>query len=522
MPGTPVAIGPWPGGLNCSRESSTITDQEVAEALNLEFLPDGSAVSRPVILVEWEPTGSEPAGTVPVGELQQLGFYVRTSGTTQLVVADDAATWLYDVDTHAWTKIWTHPATGFVQYLENAVLISTSVAGGYWDGATWHDTPTMPLGAQIVFYQERFWAFGAKGTPNANRVWFSNLTVISPPSTIFDWTVATDFFEVGPGDGQWITGLVSDSSALIIFRNLSTWVFTFPADPGDGTLRRISGTTGADSMYCVVPYENFYFVFNQGHLYQFISYQFYAVDLNKVVFRRQATPGDVLHPFRLSVLGERIVVWYLGETLVYNVASSTWSRWRSETTWLCHFAQRPPNSAQGDYRTGYGITGVDLAGMPNTIYRIQEETPQLPPGETFTCALITKAHAFEQPSRFKRQTMWTVEVASSDGITGYLYPRVLSGDTTTWDVMETVAWDTLDEGNWDNPLVTSAVVIDPVSYPTQAPVRELIKLHGPRRFLRVEYEVRKEIDGTSRTSPFRIYTMTAYLMMRGKTREKVS
>lgn len=521
MPGAPVPIGPWPGGLNISREPSTISDEEVAEALNLEFLPDGSAISRPAILTEWEPSEDDEEGGVPTGELQQLGFYVRTTGKTELVVAAEESTWLYDVDTKEWTQIWDHRATGFTQYLENAVLISTEEPGGYWDGDQWHDTPTMPLGAQIVFYQERFWAFGAKNSANANRVWFSNLTVISPASTIWDWTTATDFFEVGPGDGQWITGLVSDSSALIIFRNLSTWVFTFPADPGDGTLRRISGTTGADLMHCVVPYEGYYFVFNQGHLYQFISYQFYAVDQNKVVFRRQPTPGTVLHPYRLSVLGERIVVWYLGETLVYNVASSTWSRWRSESSWLCHFAQRPPTSEAGDYRTGYGISGVDGVGA-TTIFRVQEEVPQLAPGETFTCVLTTKAHAFEQPSRFKRQTMWTVEVASADGVDGYMYPRVLSGDTVDWDTLETVDWDTLDQGNWDNPLVVSAVIIDPVSYPAQAPVRELIKLHGPRRFLRVEYEVRKEIDGTSRTSPFRIYTMTAYLMMRGKTRDKVS
>lgn len=522
MPGEPIPLGPWPGGLNISRESSTIADNEVAEALNLEFMPDGSAISRPVILTEWVAAGDEPAGTVPTGELQQLGFYVRTSGTTQLVVAADSSTWLYDIDAHTWTKIWDHRAHGYVQYLENAVLISADTPGGYWDGSAWNDTPTMPLGVQIVFYQERFWAFGAKGTANANRVWYSNLTVISPPSTIFDWTTATDFFEVGPGDGQWITGLVSDSNALIIFRNLSTWVFTYPADPGDGTLRRISGTTGADSMYCVAPYGNYYFVFNQGHLYQFISYQFYAVDENKVVFRRQATPGDILHPYRLSVLGERIIVWYQGETLVYNVASTTWSRWRSEETWLCHFLQTPATSAQGDLRTGYGITGVDTGDLPSTLFRIQEAVPQLSGGETFTCTLITKAHAFEQPSRFKRQTMWTVEVASSDGVSAFMYPRVLSGDTVSWDALDDVDWDILDQGNWDNPLVIPAVVVDESPYPTQAPVRQLIKLHGPRRFLRAEYEIRHEIDGTARTSPFRIYSMTAYLLMRGNTREKVS
>ena len=118
--------------------------------------------------------------------------------------------------------------------------------------------------------------------------------------------------------------------------------------------------------------------------------------------------------------------------------------------------------------------------------------------------------------------MWTVEIASSDGIDAYLHPLALSGSGVTWDDLDGVSTDVLDQGNWDNPLVVSATVIDEVTYPTQAPVRQLIKLHGPRRFLRVMYEIRKEVDGTSRSVPFRVYTMTAYLMMRGKTKDKVS
>lgn len=521
MPGSPVDLAPWSGGMNNSREASTIDDNQVAEATNLEFTPDGTAVSRPAIV--FEDAGPNVTGANPYNDspMTPLGYYVRTTGQTSLVVADDEGTYLYDIATGLWTTIWGETASGYVQYLENAVLISESVAGGYWDGASFTTTATMPLGSDIAFYQERFWAFGVKATVNANTVWFSNLTVISPASSIWDWTVAQDFFEVGPGDGQWITAIQADVNALLIFRNLSTWQFTFPATPNDGTLRQLSATNGADSKDCVAMYEGYYFVLNQGHLYQFISYQFYPLDAKKINLARTALPGGTRLDFKLSVLGPRVIVWYLGSCFVFNAITSTWSRWVSTETSGAYFLQAPPDPTMGDDRVAYGVTGEDDP-TKSALYRIQESPLQLGDGETFHCTLVTKSYAFGNPGGYKRQSLWVVEVSSANGIDGYLHPQALADSATNWDALDGTTWDILDEGNWDNPLITPMVIRDETIFPTQAPIRQLIKLRGGGRFLRAQYELRHTIDGTVATAPYRIYSITPYLFQKARASKKVS
>ncbi|MCC6855871.1 MAG: hypothetical protein IT189_07400, partial [Microbacteriaceae bacterium] len=247
-------------------EEATIADDELSLVVNMEQDIDGSLVSRPAIIVD----STGPTGIGSNLDIKPLGYYVRDDGVTFLVAAVSTYTYLYNIDTKVWTQIWTTAASSFVQYDNKVVLISTTVAGGYWEAGSFTSTPTMPLGQQIVFYQDRFWAFGARGTGDSTTVWFSKLTVISPPSSIFTWATSTDFFTVSEGDGEWITALVPDTSALLIFRNSSTYQFTFPSAPSSGTLRVLSKTIGTENQWSIVAYESYYLAFSAGFLYQFI------------------------------------------------------------------------------------------------------------------------------------------------------------------------------------------------------------------------------------------------------------
>jgi hypothetical protein len=517
MPATPTALAPWPGGENTLREAAGIADNEVSLAQNLEFTTDGTAVSRPAIVND----SAGPAGLT--GALVPLGYFVAADGTTSLVVADAANSYLYNLATKAWTTIWAFPASGFVQYLNNAVMISESVSGGYWEAGAFTATTTMPLGSQIVFYQDRFWAFGPKGTANQNTVWFSDLTVISPPSTIYNWTVATNFFIVGPGDGQWISAMRADPSALLIFRNLSTWSFQFPSSPALGTLRRLSSTIGTDAVFSVVPYENYYFVLNQGYLYQFINYQYYPLNTKKEQLSRSALPNGQRLDFRLGVLGGRVLVWFLGTMYAFNVITGSWSRWVSPTTQLAHLIQAPPDPTRGDGRVSYGVTGENDAAKAG-LFRVQEDQLAVGSGESFDVILRTKSYAFQQASEYKRMTYWTVEVTSADGVTGNLYPEALGSAGATWDQLSLQTWDQLSTGTWDNPLVIPVTITDMATFPSLAPIGITAKmtLSGYGRFLRMQFEIRKTIDGTTATAPFRIRSLTAYLLLKARTSKKVS
>lgn len=513
MPGQAVDLGPFLGGWNNRAELSTIADDELSLLENFEVDTDGTLKSRPAIVAE-EPTAPFTA------EMKMLGFYVRNDNETFLVVATTTNTRIYQLSTKVWTTIWSSVASGFVQYDNKIVLISAVTAGGYWEAGTFTSTPTMPQGAGIVFYQGRFWAWGVKGSANATTVWFSNLTVISPPTSIFTWSTASDFFAVSPGDGQWITSLVADRNALLVFRNSSTYQFTFPTAPIAGTLRVISQTIGADNGSALVSYENFYYVFCAGTLYQFINYQYYPLNTKKIVFERAALANPLTADIRVSIFGRRVIVWFFGATYVYSIVTTTWSSWSSETTRAAHFMPVPPTSLTTEVSVALATTGEDVAAKKK-LWRVEDAVLGTGSGEPITCRMRTKAYAFGDNVKHKRLYYWIVRVRSSSGVQAILNPVAIPVSGTTWNAMNTVNWN--DLGTWNNPLVQPVEYIDDVAFPTAAPVRSTIKLLARGvRFLLMYGEIVMQCNGTSATSPSRIYAITPVIGMKADVSKKVS
>lgn len=514
MVSTPTLLGPFKKGMNNRSSQETIADDELSHIENFELDADGSLVTRPAIA---------PAASTPVAGqfVNPLGFYVTQDGTTFLVATTNAATWLMNTATNLWTQIWGQRASGFAQYDHKAVLSRANGAGGYWDGSTFVSTPTMPACEQIVFYQERFWAFGVKGSPDQTRVWFSNITSAGPsPTTIWTWTVATDFFEVGPGDGQWITGLMADSNALIIFRNRSTWHFSYPTSPFTGTLRELNPVVGADNKWCFVRYESAYYVLSQGFLYQFVNFQFYPLNSKRIDFQSTVLSGGQRLDLRLSVFGQRIIVYYLGTLYVYGVATDSWCVWRS-TTMAAHFLQLPASSTSGDDREALVVSGSGNSARTG-LYRIIDGVLPVGDGEKFNAFIRTKSYSFEEAAQYKRIFYWAAEVQSASGAEGIAYPSTVSASGTTWNQMNESTWNDLEGGSWNNPLTVVPVFRDDVEFPAFAPTRALIRFASEFHFMRVAFEVYLECDGTARTAMARIFSITPYLAVRGPVAGKVT
>lgn len=512
MSGQPVEIGPFLGGWNNRDELATIADDELSIVENFEIASDGTLVSRPAIV-------AEETGTPYSDDMTPLGYYVRNDGETFLVVATDTNTRIYQLSTKAWTTIWANPASGFVQYDNKIVLISTAAAGGYWEAGVFTSTPTMPRGEGIVFYQGRFWAWGAQGGANSTTVWFSNLTVISPPSSIFDWTTASDFFTVSAGDGQWITALVADPNALLIFRSASTYQFTFPTSPIQGTLRVLSSTTGADNKWAVAPYENYYIVFNAETVYQFINYRYYPLNTKKIRFERASLSNPVLYDVRVSIFGRRALIWYGGALYVYNLVTTTWSSWSSPASRAGHFMSVPPTSLVTEAAVALAVTGEN-DNAKKILWRIEDRVLGTGTGELMSCRIRTKAYAFGESSRYKRNFFWAIRIRSSRGVEGILNPVAIPIEGTTWNEMENFNWN--DFGTWNNPLVLPVEYVDDVTFPTAAPVMSTVKMVARLHFLLMYLDVIMECDGTSETSPTRIYAITPYLSMSADLSKKVS
>ncbi len=515
MPGKPVHLGPFKNGLIATFDSdpTTIPDFSLSRCVNFDFGQDGALTSRPAIVTEAAP---------PIANTRifPLGYYVRSDGATFLVAACGTQTWLYDIVAKTWTSIWTTAANGFAQYDNKVVLCSEAGAGGYWESGAFTATPTMPTGSQIVFYQERFWIFGAKGTSAATTVYFSKLNVISPPSSIFDWAPTSDFFTVSKGDGQWITGLLADPNALIIFRSSSTWVFTFPSAPANGTLRQIDQKIGADNKHCFVSNENVYYVQSQGFLYQFINFRFYPLNTKRLEF----TPGTVSqgatqYDLRLSVFANRIILFYRGALWVYSTVTNTWSEWES-TTDAGYFLTIPPSSLTGDQRVALGVTASDANGQQKLLRVAQNPIAAGQPGETITAWIRTKATAVEDVSRFKRLFYWTIEALTASGVKGAANPVTVISSFTTWDDMEGFNQDNF--GTWDNPLIVLPVIVDDVDFPTNSPAHTVTKLIKSLKVTRVFFEAYLTFDGTTKTVPAKLYDIVAYFKESAGVAKKVS
>lgn len=511
MTATPVELGPFLGGLNNRDEIGTIADDEVAILDNFEMDADGSFVSRPAIVAE--------EVSPYVAQMQPLGYYVRSDGETFLVVATTTNTRIYQLSTKTWTTIWANVASGFVQYDNKIVLISKTVAGGYWEAGAFTSTPTMPLAAGIVFYQGRFWAWGVRGSANATTVWFSNLTVISPPSSIYTWTTASDFFTVSAGDGQWITKLIADRNALIIFRSSSTYQFTYPTSPVQGTLRVLSSTIGCDNEWSVASYEAYYFVFNAGTVYQFINYQFYPLSTRKIIFERASLANPLTFDVRVSIFGRRVIVWFYGATYVYNILTQTWSTWTSTASRAGHFFPVPPTSLTSEDPVALAVTGEDDTAKER-LWRIVDDVITTGAGEPMVCTVRTKAYAFGESAKYKRLYFWAVRIRSASGIEATLNPVAVPIEGTTWNDMEEFNWG--DFGTWNNPLIPELEYVDDVDFPTLAPVMTTVKLVAALRFLLMYAELSMECDGTSATSPSRIYSITPQIRVSSEVAKKVS
>lgn len=515
MPGTPVDLGKFKGGLNNIADEASIEDDQLAEVINFDLDMDGTLVSRPAII-----PAPESGGSV-TGDMVGLGYYTDTSNTTYAVLAVDTTTRIYNISTGVWTQIWATRASGMVQYDNKIVLSSATSSGGYWEGGTFTSMASMPFAAGITFYQERFWAWGAKGSANATTVWFSNLTVISPASSIFDWTPASDFFTVSKGDGQWITNMIPDVGMLIIFRSGSAWGFSYSSTPFSGTLRSLNVNIGADNAYSVARFENHFYVVHSGTVYQFINYQFYPLNSKRVEFKPESVTGTLTADTRLSIFGRRLILWHYGNTYVYSITVGAWTRWRSEVSRAAQFLQVPPSSTSVSNTTAYAVTG-DSTASKQKLWLVSDDVLQTGTGESMACMIRTKAYSMSQPAQYKALKYWTAEVRSANSVTGISYPVIIPTGTTTWDAMDLVTWDTLDLGNWDNPLVVLPVITDNVPYPSNGPVAKLVRFIRAYRFLKVIFEVYLECDGTAATSPARIYSITPYLGIKANVSKKVN
>ncbi len=360
MPGKPIAIGPFQGGLNNISLAGEARDSEVVDLINLEVTVDNALTSRP-------PIEAIPGSTLPSTNTigwEVLGIYRVTTTEWYLIVTvpKDGTT---NVDTTV--KSYLNGIVGagetvtvikqcvgianrvtsmvqFKDYLYFNVETGATDTGFKWkkgDAAGGAAVAAMPKGSVMITWKTRIWVSGTGTSLNGDRVYFSTINAGGPqPDT---WG-AQDFFDVAPGEGGFITAMMPSFNNLIIFKNDGTWRYSFPADPSKGSVDKISGQVGASGRNAVVDFENYIYVYDQGRVYELVNSNY--TQINRFVrFDEDAFGVDSIAPaVEMSVVNRRLLIRYFNAIYCFTVDSKAWSQWRSYSGTPGEFIELPASS----------------------------------------------------------------------------------------------------------------------------------------------------------------------------------
>lgn len=545
-----AALQSFTGGLNNYWDQSAIADNELADIVNFEFTTSGSLMSRPAIYTE---KSGDTTIVSPVANqaIDILGIYVRADGVRFLVVTTTAKTWIYNVEAKTWTEIATFKASDCTQYLNKIVLSSTTAGqGGYWEAGTFTNTPSMPALGGIELFQTRFFGYGVEKTTTANIVYWTNISTAGPSgesTSVWNWLDANSnymYAEIGGGDGQWITAIAQGYNDIVIFRNRSTYRYSYSDVPEEGTMQAMQQDIGAESRRSVVKFENAHFVLSGGILYKYQNWLYYPLNAQKVLFKTNEFNKRFQHA--VSIVGRRCMVWHNGSIYAYNLDTETWSQWESIHK-VAYFITVPRRSEESVESLFFGISGatnladIDQSNFP--LYRIEDSSISSGSSETFQCSLRTKIYDFQTPVEWKRLYFWTADIATALPVQAVAYPVALTETPSpiSWDELSKdgladplfSSWDSLsrdslgdsDYGTWDTiALPTGGIASNITQFGTilSGPVRTEIKLNQALRFRRIYFELYLDCDGTASTSPVQIFSIIPMIGAKAKIQREAN
>lgn len=375
MPGKPMPVGPFTGGLNTTSDSGESRDDEVVQLVNFEVGLDTSLTSRPPFKLESASVVSSPnkwrvlcifrisstewylIANKPTSTGWQTGAYLNgdiTSTPTYVITTDtgvsnEVLSATQYGDTVYFVKGIDAPTNSF-KWNPNIGLVGSS---------------TMPKGSVIIAWKERLWVAGTGRAADGNRVRYSTINETGPQP---DTWATLDYFDVAAGEGGFITTIVSSFNNLIVFKNDGTWKFSYPSKVSNGTVDKVSGAIGAAGPTCVVEFENLLYVYDQGRVYELINGNFSQINRNIKFERDPGSVDEVAPGADLSVLNRRIILRYENSVYAYTVDTRAWSQWRSANGTPGRFWEMPGNSFNSTSSRFIAQTsGVLQSNSPNFI-----------------------------------------------------------------------------------------------------------------------------------------------------------
>lgn len=533
----PVRYGPFIGGINIASDPSTIDDNELVDCVNMSLDLDGSLLARPPIAelttVANLSTKQETAyiGNAQLNNKNYVFYYEQNE-------LGAATTYAYDGTTAV--AIASYRFSAALQFNDLVFFLPVATGqGGFWNGSTFTVDANIPISSAGVFYKNRLWVVPGLeviNDPKAHQLRFTD--PIDPTTfTALVWT-ATNLIPVAPGNGQNLMDIIVYNDNLMLFKQDSTYMFVYDANPTLGTLKQINDNIGASRRRCVASYENSAFVFHEGKVFEIINYNFEAIN-EKVPFAYSTSVPTATSPFSaglenttfkysifLCVFGFKLIVRFYSNVYVYELRTKTWSRWETayagRAVTLGFFGPlvaMPTLDPRGDSLQYYGGSSLDLAQR----FRIvdgydgftREEVKSSADAGFYSISCYVKTKMYGEPSfSFKRLLWWGVDVISANTVVGTVTPvaKAALGTQATWSSLSAKLWSDLANATWDNPLSNTitvpSVITDTVADST-AVTRKFIKFIKALRYRLVYYTTTLTYSGDTFDGPPRFLTITA-------------
>jgi hypothetical protein len=502
MPGEPIRLGPFVGGINQLSDPTALQDNELVDAVNLELDLDGSYIGRPPFYNISAP-GSGTGTTL-------LGFYI-TANHTRLIGYTSTGIWIYE--NGAWSVVAgtsTVIPAAMVQYDDRAYIIASPLSagsGGYIDDSgTYTVVSAIKKGGAAVIHKERLFIVPGPDLTGSN----STLLQGSAPA---DFTTYPVSVFINKGDGQKLMDIVVYNDNLLLFKEDSTYVLAYDSDPTQAITRKVNATIGVADLNCVVAYENQLYVLHRNNVYEVVNYDFAKIN-SKVPLEYDATkPGPWRTPTFLTILGDRLIVKYYARIYIFGLKTKVWTRWDTGTRYIGP-AVAVPIRGEGQAIPEYILpTAVETLNQVHAFRDIIDSTNS----EDISCSIVTKNYDVGVPHRYKRLYWWGANVSTISEVTGTVQP-VIVNFSVTWDQLfdgyPGITWDNLQ--TWDQPLSMPVVVETVVQ--AQSALRKFVKFSKSLRFRQVNYKVEFSYDGTDASGPVRFFDITAII----GTRQHVS
>lgn len=508
MPGSPIKVGPFTGGLNTYSDTTAIADNEAAELLNFDIDLDGSLVTRPPILYEsYTPGSAQP--------VRLLGYYTATNGNQYLIASNISptvnATYAYFAG--VWTTITTSfSAAAMVQYANKAWLISpagSAISGGSWDPTVGFTViAAIKKGNSAVIYKERLWIAEGGTAATSSRLFFSN------PANFAVWN-ASDFVDIRSGDGQDIIDMIMYADTIVLFKQNSTYIFSYDAKPTAGQVRQISGTIGIAGRDCVFEYENNLYLFHDKDVYTLVNWNYDKLNIKVPLEIRNTKPNQLLVPFAMSRMNDRLILRYYDNYYVYGLKTRVWALWTTPRA-LGRWFQVPTDATVMDPDKFVAASAwTDVDGVYSLI-----EAYTIDRTENFRFTVTSRTFDFETPHAYKRLFWWGADSIAKSSFTGVVFP-ISYGRKLTWNDAKLRTWNDAKAFTWARPADISIQIESPRTV-SGSNNRTFVKFLKSLRFRQVNFQITGTTTSSLTTSPMRIFGFTIFVDAKAKVSQLIN